>query len=94
MTINELVLLLYSQQVEFAGIYYFQTQVKLYLFMTLKYVNRKNLVYYLAVNKTESGEEEYFFTRQKQFNSIEAIPDGYEVFEEPSGKIVLKKKHS
>jgi hypothetical protein len=59
--------------------------------MTFKYVNRKNLVYYLQTSKTEAGETEYFFSRQRQDNDIAGIPDGYKIYEESSGKVILKK---
>ncbi len=59
--------------------------------MTIKYVNRKNLVYYLHVIKNENGETEYFFSRQQQQNDMEFVPEGYKIHEESSGKVVLKK---
>lgn len=59
--------------------------------MTFKYVNRKNLVYYLQVNKRETDEPEYFFSRQRQNNDIEAVPEGYKIYEDPGGKVIMKK---
>jgi len=59
--------------------------------MTFKYVNRKNLVYYLQAEKNENGEVEYFFSRQRQDNDIEAIPAGYKIVEDGGGKVILKK---
>lgn len=61
--------------------------------MTYKYVNRKNLVYYLQEKTDDNGNKEYFFTRQKQINDLEDVPEGYSVFEEDSGKVILKKKN-
>jgi hypothetical protein len=59
--------------------------------MTFKYVNRKNLVYYLQAITTETGGTEYFFSRQRQDNDLETVPEGYYIFEDPSGKVILKR---
>lgn len=59
--------------------------------MTFKYVNRKNLIYYLHEKKNEDGTIEYFFSKQSQKNSIESLPEGYKIHEDDGGKITLKK---
>ncbi|MFN8670868.1 MAG: hypothetical protein U0457_02145 [Candidatus Sericytochromatia bacterium] len=62
--------------------------------MTYKYVNRKNLVFYLNIKKDLTGNiEEYFFSRNTQKNEVNEIPEGYEIFEDPqSAKVSLRKK--
>lgn len=59
--------------------------------MSFKYVNRKNLVYYLHQVIKENGEKDYFFSRQPQKNDLENIPEGYKILEESNGKVVIKK---
>ncbi len=58
--------------------------------MTFKYVNRKNLVYYLHEGKKEDGTKEYFFSKQSQKNDIESLPEGYKIYEDDGGKVILK----
>ena len=58
--------------------------------MTFKYVNRKNLVYYLHEKKNEDGTIDYFFSKQSQINSIEALPEGFKIYEDDGGKVNLK----
>lgn len=59
--------------------------------MPFRYINRKNLVYYLCVKKDEQGNPQYYFTRTMQKNDLETVPEGYEVFEDQGGKVHLKK---
>lgn len=59
--------------------------------MPFRHINRKNLVYYLCVKKDEQGENQYYFARTMQKNDLETVPEGYEVFEDESGKVHLKK---
>ena len=59
--------------------------------MSFKYVNRKNLVYYLHELIKENGDKEYFFSRQPQKNNLEKVPEGYTIIEESNGKVVIKK---
>ncbi|GIW22126.1 MAG: hypothetical protein KatS3mg068_1133 [Candidatus Sericytochromatia bacterium] len=62
--------------------------------MTFRYVNKKNLVYFLHEIIKENGEKEYFFSRQPQKNNLDKIPDGYKVMEEANGKVIIKKINS
>ena len=60
--------------------------------MTFKYVNRKNLVFYLHHKKDENGNDEYFFSRAPQKNDITEIPEWYQLEEDTgSAKVSLKK---
>ena len=58
--------------------------------MTFKYVNRKNLVYYLHEKKNEDGTIDYFFSKQSQINSIQSLPEGFKIYEDDGGKVILK----
>lgn len=60
--------------------------------MAVKYVNRKNLVFYLNVKKDKDGNDEYFFSRDNRKNVLNELPDGYQIHEDSgSGKVTLKK---
>lgn len=59
--------------------------------MTFKYVNKKNIVYYLQELNDDLGNKNYFFTKQKQVNELEKIPEGYNIFEDLDGKVILRK---
>lgn len=61
------------------------------LIMTFKYVNKKNIVYYLQELNDDQGNKNYFFTKQKQVNELEKIPEGYNIFEDLDGKVILRK---
>jgi hypothetical protein len=61
--------------------------------MAFEYVNRKNDRYYLQSRTTRSGKIQHYFGRKVTGTSVDKIPDGYEVFENPeSGQVLLRKR--
>jgi len=60
--------------------------------MPVTYINRKEDVYYLHKGKTKAGKPKYFFSKKRNDNLVEKIPDGYEIYENPNAKVFLRKK--
>jgi len=60
--------------------------------MTLEYTNRTGKTYYLSEGKTKSGKPQYHFSLKKKDNSIDKIPEGYEIYEHPENAQVFMRK--
>lgn len=59
--------------------------------MVITHVNRKQKTYYLHQGTTKSGNPKYFFSMKDDGNLVEAIPDGYEIYENPNAQVFLRK---
>jgi hypothetical protein len=57
----------------------------------IEYINRRKQTYYLYEGKTKTGKPKYFFSRKKEGNSVDTIPDGYEIYENPNAQVFLRK---
>ncbi len=60
--------------------------------MAIEYVNRRGDTYYLHQGKTRTGKPSFFFSRTSEGALADAIPDGYEVYENPGCQVFLRKK--
>lgn len=60
--------------------------------MVLTYTNRKGDKYYLHEGRTKTGTPKYFFSRKKEGELLESIPEGYEIYENPNGLVFLRKE--
>jgi len=60
--------------------------------MTLQYTNRTGKTYYLSEGKTRSGKPQYHFSLKEKDNSIDKIPEGYEIYEHPENAQVFMRK--
>src|SRR5882724_1644462 len=60
--------------------------------MGYEYVNRRGERYYLLVGKTKTGKPKYYVSRKPQGVPVDAMPDGYEIFEQPERGIVSVRK--
>ena len=62
--------------------------------MTFKYVNRKNLIYYLHKIENENGKVEYYMSRQKLKNDMDSLPEGavFEIIE--NVQIIISNRSS
>ncbi len=58
--------------------------------MAVGYKNSKAEAYYLHEKKGKRGGSQYFFSK-KSNNAFETIPQGYEVYEDPNGRVFLRK---
>jgi len=60
--------------------------------MTLQYTNRTGKTYYLSEGKTKSGKSQYYFSLKEKDNSVDKIPEGYEIYEHPENAQVFMRK--
>jgi hypothetical protein len=60
--------------------------------MPVKHVNRKRQTYFLREGKTKTGKPRYFFSRDGEGDVLDAIPEGYEIYESPNAQVFLRKK--
>jgi hypothetical protein len=61
--------------------------------MPISFENFREDTYYLHSKKTKKGNTTYHFSKQpKGAADIEEIPAGFEIYEEPNGKVYLRKK--
>ena len=60
--------------------------------MPVTHVNRKRQTYFLHEGKTKTGKPKYFFSKDSEGNVLDAIPDGYEIYENPNAQVFLRKK--
>lgn len=59
--------------------------------MPITYTNRKGFTYYLCQGVTKAGRLHYYFAREPKGNSVEEVPDGFEIGESANGLVFLKK---
>ncbi len=59
--------------------------------MAIEYVNRKQKTYYLHEGKTKTGKPKYFFSMNAEGGLVEAMPEGYEIYENPNAQVFLRK---
>ena len=59
--------------------------------MSVEYINRKGRKHYLHEGKTKTGKPKYFFSMKTDGTLVNAIPDGYEIYEHPSAQVFLRK---
>ncbi|KKM87650.1 hypothetical protein LCGC14_1266760 [marine sediment metagenome] len=55
--------------------------------MLVTYINRKEDIYYLHKGKTKTGKPKYFFSKKRNGDLVEKIPDGYEIYENPNAQV-------
>ena len=60
--------------------------------MPVKHVNRKRQTYFLHEGKTKTGKPKYFFSKDSEGTLLDAVPDGYEIYENPNAQVFLRKK--
>ncbi len=60
--------------------------------MAVKYTNFRGDEYYLHVRKTNKGNPSYYFKKDDSNTSVDSIPEGYEIYEHPNGRVFLTKK--
>ena len=61
--------------------------------MAVEYVNRQGQVYYLLQGTTKMGKPQLYFAMKPKGQLADAIPEGYEIYEEPEdAQVFLRKK--
>ncbi|MGZ3535547.1 MAG: hypothetical protein ACXU9K_09995 [Thermodesulfobacteriota bacterium] len=59
--------------------------------MTLQYSNYKGETYYLHKRTGKKGGSQYSFSRREAGTPVKSIPEGYEIYEDPNGRVFLRK---
>ena len=60
--------------------------------MAIQYTNRKDDIYYLQAGKTKTGKPRYWCGQKLTGEPLEAVPQGYEIREDPLHAIVTLRK--
>ena len=62
--------------------------------MAVHYTNRTGKTYYLRQGRTKTGKPRYFFSSQRheKGQTVEDIPEGYEIYEHPENAQVFLRK--
>lgn len=58
--------------------------------MAVSYTNRRAKTYYLHQGKTSKGNPKYSFAQKAEGDLVDAIPPGYEIYENPNGQVFLR----
>ena len=59
--------------------------------MPIQYTNRRSQTYYLHQSTTKNGKPRYNFSLKSEGTLVDKIPDGFEIYENPNGRIFLRK---
>ena len=59
--------------------------------MSVKHVNRKRDTYFLHEGKTKTAKPKYFFSKDSEGDVLDAVPEGYEIYENPNARMFLRK---
>ena len=62
--------------------------------MPVTYVNRYRDTYYLHAGKTKTGKPRYWFSTKAEGDLVDAIPEGYEVYENPDARVYFRKNRA
>ncbi|UOQ86741.1 hypothetical protein [Gracilibacillus salinarum] len=60
--------------------------------MTVQYTNFRGDEYFLHMKKTSEGNLNYYFKKDDPNTSVDSIPEGYEIYEHPNGRVFLTKE--
>ena len=59
--------------------------------MPVPYTNCHGQTYHIHERKTKTGKSCYYASTRMEGNLVEAIPEGYEVYERPGGRVSVRK---
>jgi len=59
--------------------------------MPITYINRKQKTFYLHQGKTKTGKSKYHFSMKAEGDLEDAIPEGFEIYENPNAQVFLRK---
>jgi hypothetical protein len=59
--------------------------------MTVKHTNYKGEKYYLHEGTGKKGSSQYSFSKKEVGTPVKSIPKGYEIYEDPNGRVFLRK---
>src|SRR6266481_4973583 len=55
------------------------------------YTNAKGKTYYLHQGTTKTGKPTYYFSLEREGQLAEAIPEGFEIYENPNAQVFLRR---
>jgi len=59
--------------------------------MRITYTNAKEKTYYLHQGTTKTGKPKYYFSTQPEGTLAEAMPEGFEMYENPNAQVFLRR---
>jgi hypothetical protein len=59
--------------------------------MAVQYTNFKGETYYLHKGRRKKGGSQYSFSKKEAGTPVESIPEDYEIYEDPNGRVFLRK---
>ncbi len=59
--------------------------------MTVTHTSKTGKTYYLHAGTTKTGKAKYFFSMKQGAEGVDAIPDGFEIYENVNGQVFLRK---
>ena len=59
--------------------------------MPMTYTNAKGKTYYLHQGTTKTGKPKYYFSMESAGPLAEAIPEGFEIYENPNAQVFLRR---
>jgi len=59
--------------------------------MPITYTNAKEKTYYLHQGTTKTGKPKYYFSTKPEGTLAEAIPAGFEIYENPNAQVFLRR---
>jgi len=62
------------------------------LIMSIQHTTRTGKHYYLHVGRGKTGKPNYFFSTDPDGTSVNAVPEGFEIYENVGGQVFLRRK--
>ncbi len=56
-----------------------------------RYINSKNIEYFLHKGKTKTGKDRYYFSQKSDSATDGTVPNGYEIYEAPNCQFFIRK---
>ncbi len=60
--------------------------------MSIQHTTRTGKHYYLHVGRGKTGKPNYFFSTDPDGTSVNAVPEGFEIYENVGGQVFLRRK--
>lgn len=63
-----------------------------WIYMAFNYTNFRGDTYHLYKRITKKGNPSYYFAKSSKGDPVDTFPSGYEIYEEPNGKVYIRRK--
>jgi hypothetical protein len=60
--------------------------------MSIQHITRTGKIYYLHAGKGKGGKPNYFFSTDLEGPLVNAVPEGFEIYENVGGQVFLRRK--